>query len=137
MTGPHWPGRDSHSLRATRAAVGEICRRLDGIPLAVELAAARVSALAPGQMSARTENESTGWNVHDLSADRCVDAALEHQVGLVLVLVRRRVTVRGEPLLEHGVSAARVLRDGSLAPSPRSIMTRPVHIRQLTPGRAT
>jgi predicted ATPase/DNA-binding CsgD family transcriptional regulator len=34
------------------SAVAEICRRLDGIPLAIELAAARVRALTPGQIAA-------------------------------------------------------------------------------------
>ena len=34
-------------------AVAEICRRLDGIPLAIELAAARIRAISPGQIRDR------------------------------------------------------------------------------------
>ena len=37
-------------------AVAKICRTLDGIPLAIELAAARVGALSVGQIEARLEN---------------------------------------------------------------------------------
>lgn len=40
----------------TRAAVLEICRRLDGIPLALELAATRVRALGAGELAARLED---------------------------------------------------------------------------------
>ena len=39
--------------RSNVAAVGEICRRVDGIPLAIELAAARVSAMSPDEIATR------------------------------------------------------------------------------------
>ncbi|MFJ2831188.1 ATP-binding protein [Streptomyces sp. NPDC087263] len=39
-----------------RSDVRELCRRLDGIPLAVELAAGRLSALSPAQLLSRLED---------------------------------------------------------------------------------
>lgn len=38
------------------AAVAQICRRLDGIPLALELAAARIQVLSPQEIASRLDN---------------------------------------------------------------------------------
>jgi predicted ATPase/DNA-binding SARP family transcriptional activator len=50
---PGFPGDPDASDPADRAAVAEICRRLDGIPLALELAATRVRALGVRELAAR------------------------------------------------------------------------------------
>ncbi|SQD95870.1 MULTISPECIES: LuxR C-terminal-related transcriptional regulator [unclassified Parafrankia] len=67
-----------------RAAVGEICRRLDGIPLAIELAAVKTRALPPAEILARL-SENTEILRHDgrRVADRqrtlrtCVDRSFD------------------------------------------------------------
>ena len=45
--------REFSLSRDNAAACAEICRRLDGVPLAIELAAARVSGLSPHQIAER------------------------------------------------------------------------------------
>jgi predicted ATPase len=48
-------GTDVALEAADGPAIAEICRRLDGIPLAIELAAARVIAFGPGEIAARLD----------------------------------------------------------------------------------
>jgi predicted ATPase/DNA-binding SARP family transcriptional activator len=62
------------------AAVSDVCRQLDGIPLAIELAAARISALTAAQLSARLDNRFrllTGGNRAGLPRHRTLEAAIE------------------------------------------------------------
>jgi predicted ATPase/DNA-binding SARP family transcriptional activator len=62
------------------AAVREICRRLDGIPLALELAAARLNALTAGQLAARLDDRFrllSGGSRGALPRHRTLQAAIE------------------------------------------------------------
>ena len=61
-------------------AIGQICLRLDGIPLAVELAAARVRSLPPHQIAARLDNRFrllTGGSRTSLPRHRTLRAAMD------------------------------------------------------------
>jgi predicted ATPase/DNA-binding SARP family transcriptional activator len=72
--------RPGFSLTAGNAAdIGEICRRLDGIPLAIELAAARLGTLTPAQLAARLGNRFgvlTGGSRTALARHRTLRAAI-------------------------------------------------------------
>ncbi|WP_072483352.1 BTAD domain-containing putative transcriptional regulator [Streptomyces atratus] len=50
------PGFWTDADEATAAAAAEICRRLDGLPLAIELAAARLRMLTPRQIADRLDD---------------------------------------------------------------------------------
>ncbi|MCL5951175.1 MAG: LuxR C-terminal-related transcriptional regulator [Chloroflexi bacterium] len=47
---------DFQLVNSNAQLVGHICQRLDGIPLAIELAAARVNALSPEEIAARLDD---------------------------------------------------------------------------------
>ncbi len=67
-------------------AVAEICRRLDGLPLAIELAAARTRLLSPIDLLARLETslDVLGTGPVDLpERQRTVRATVEWSIGLL------------------------------------------------------
>jgi predicted ATPase/class 3 adenylate cyclase len=68
------------------AAVVQICRRLDGIPLAIELAAARVKALPPEEIAARLDDRFrllTGGSRMALPRHRTLKAAMDWSFDLL------------------------------------------------------
>jgi predicted ATPase len=68
------------------AAVAEICRRLEGLPLAIELAAARIRLLDPGALLARLDSslDALGAGPADLPGrQHTLRATVEWSVGLL------------------------------------------------------
>ncbi len=89
------------------AAVGQICRRLDGIPLAIELAAARVAILSPNEIAARLDDRFrllTGGSRTALPRQQTLRATLDWSHQLLSeperVLLRRLSVFAGGFTLE-------------------------------------
>ena len=79
--------RPGFTLTAENApVVSDICRRLDGMPLAIELAAARVNALTVTQLSTRLGDRFellTGGSRTGLPRHRTLEAAIEWSYDLL------------------------------------------------------
>ena len=112
------PIADSNSPSPIRALAGEICRRLDGNPLALELAAARVPGLGLAALLARLDDRFRLLKQAGRSADSrhgVLQAALDWSYGL-LAPAEQRVFNRlgafaGSFSLE---TAARAVADAAL-----------------------
>ena len=98
----------SRSTDGNAAAVAEICRRLDGIPLALELAAARVKVLSVEQIRSRLDDRFrllTGGSRTALPRHQTLRATIqwsydqlapdEQRSAAALVGLRRRLDARG------------------------------------------
>jgi predicted ATPase/DNA-binding SARP family transcriptional activator/tetratricopeptide (TPR) repeat protein len=89
------------------AAVVHICRQLDGVPLAIELAAARVRSLTPDQIGARLDDRFrllTGGSRTALPRQQTLRALIDWSWDLLSeperVLLRRLAVFRGGWTLE-------------------------------------
>ena len=81
-------------------AVGSIARSLDGIPLALELAAARVSAMSPGEISERLEHRFSLLTCGARTAEsrqQTLRAAVDWSHELLTERNRRSSVGRGVP----------------------------------------
>src|SRR5688572_30547442 len=89
------------------ASLSEICRRLDGIPLAIELAAARVRVLSPEQIARRLDDAFrllTGGSRTAMPRHRTLRATMEWSFGLLVereqMLLRRLAAFAGSFTLD-------------------------------------
>ena len=84
--------RDFALTPANVAAVGEVCRRLDGIPLAIELAAARVAALRPAEIAGLLDERFrllTGGRADVAARQQTLQATVEWSYALLGQAERR------------------------------------------------
>jgi predicted ATPase/DNA-binding CsgD family transcriptional regulator len=96
----------------TAPAIEQICRRLDGMPLAIELAAARVKVLAVDQIAARLDNRFNLLSIGSRSAParhQTLRAMIDWSYGLLSatekILFRRLAVFAGGWTLEAAEAA--------------------------------
>ncbi len=99
--------RPGFSVRDDPTACAELCRRLDGLPLAIELAAARLRSLSPRQLADRLDDRFrllTGGSRTLLPRQQTLRAVVDWSWDLLdpaeRVLLRRLAVFRGGWTLE-------------------------------------
>jgi predicted ATPase len=128
---------------ANAAAVAEICQRLDGLPLAIELAAARCALLSPGEIAERlhealgalgagardaparqqTLRATIDWS-HDLldEAEKACFAKFAVFAGGATVDAAETITAARLDTLDHLVAKSMVARRQSVGTPTRLMM---------------
>src|ERR1700682_2748313 len=99
--------------RCVTAGIGELCRRLDGIPLAIELAAARIAALGIEGVAARLDDRFqllAGGRRTALPRHQTLRATLDWSYELLTeperVLLRRLAVFAGGFTLQAATAGA-------------------------------
>ncbi|KKI16532.1 MULTISPECIES: AfsR/SARP family transcriptional regulator [unclassified Leucobacter] len=105
--------------------VARLCARLDGLPLAIELAAARIRTMSPAQIEARLEDRFALLTVGDRAAPerhRTLQAVIEWSWELLEPVDRRALAMLS--VLPGGLSletAIGVLRSGGVCASETEV----------------
>ena len=85
----------SFDAESERESVAEICSRLDGVPLAIELAAARIRSLSPGDMVERLDDRLrllTGGRRRSVERHRTLRATIQWSFDLLSQQERQLLT---------------------------------------------
>lgn len=111
---------------ANAADVAEICRRLDGLPLAIELAAARVKLLSARSILSRLENSLnllTGGAVDSPERHRTIRGTIEWSYDLLSAdesaMFQRLAVFAGG----FSVAAAETIANATLTNTPLDLLT--------------
>ena len=113
-------GGDTALLDRNAPAMAEICRRLDGIPLALELAAPLLRVMSPAELAARLDDRFgllTGGRRTALPRQQTLKAAIDWSYGMLSPderIALRRLSIFAGPWTI--AAAATVVADPPLSP---------------------